>query len=157
MYMFTNCMCTWTRLVHLCLWPFHIPLCRFLNELEGKEELVTQTFPYLIIRSLSRGIVSNFITCRKGVVSRSIRSFSSVIFCTGQLIHCTCYCLSTSLVLAKTSCTVVDLCCCCCCLIFQTPRTKWRIIHTLYMQVLTACSVEVLVSNMDNSLSQNYT
>ncbi|KAJ7365204.1 Condensin-2 complex subunit G2 [Desmophyllum pertusum] len=31
----------------------------FLNELEGKEELVTQTFPYLIIRSLSRGFVSD--------------------------------------------------------------------------------------------------
>jgi len=31
----------------------------FLNELEGKEELVTQTFPYLIIRSLGRGIVSD--------------------------------------------------------------------------------------------------
>ena len=32
--------------------------CRFLNELEGKEELVTHTLPYLIIRSLNRGIVS---------------------------------------------------------------------------------------------------
>ncbi|KAL9966949.1 hypothetical protein ACROYT_G025098 [Oculina patagonica] len=31
----------------------------FLNELEGKDELVTQTFPYLIIRSLSRGNVSD--------------------------------------------------------------------------------------------------
>ena len=32
--------------------------CRFLNELEGKEELVTHALPYLIIRSLNRGIVS---------------------------------------------------------------------------------------------------
>ncbi|XP_027038917.1 condensin-2 complex subunit G2-like [Pocillopora damicornis] len=31
----------------------------FLNELEGKEELITQTFPYLIIRSLGRGLVSD--------------------------------------------------------------------------------------------------
>ena len=32
--------------------------CRFLNELEGKEELVTHALPYLIIRSLNRGTVS---------------------------------------------------------------------------------------------------
>ena len=32
--------------------------CRFLSELEGKEELVTHALPYLIIRSLNRGIVS---------------------------------------------------------------------------------------------------
>ncbi|XP_073235471.1 condensin-2 complex subunit G2-like [Porites lutea] len=31
----------------------------FLNELEGKEELVTHALPYLIIRSLNRGIVSD--------------------------------------------------------------------------------------------------
>ena len=32
--------------------------CRFLNDLEGKEELVTHTLPYIIIRSLSREMVS---------------------------------------------------------------------------------------------------
>ncbi|PFX30456.1 Condensin-2 complex subunit G2 [Stylophora pistillata] len=31
----------------------------FLNELEGKEELITQAFPYLIIKSLGRGIISD--------------------------------------------------------------------------------------------------